>query len=89
MAVVTLTELNQHPSRVARLAESGPVHIHRYGRSYLVLHREDDPVEAMRAAGLIRPPTATGPLEFPDLGLSDDEAEALYADFEASRRLDA
>ena len=88
MPVVTLTELNQHPSRVARLAEPGPVHIHRYGRSYLVLHLEDDPVEAMRAAGLIRPPTAHGDLDLPTLGLSPEEAEALYADFEASRRLD-
>ena len=87
MAVVTLTELNQHPSRVARMAETEPVHIRRYGRDYLVLRREDDPLAAMRAAGLIRSPKTTGtPLgPLPHLDVTAEEGEAIYEEFIESR----
>lgn len=89
MTVVTLTELNQHPSRVARMAETEPVFIRRYGRDYLVLRRDepaDDPLAALRAAGLLRPaknPHPDGPP--PSMNLTAEEAEALYDDFLASR----
>jgi hypothetical protein len=88
MTTVTLTELNQHPFRVARLAESEPVHVHRYGRGSLVLRREDDPVEDMRAAGLIRAPRAHSVATLPSLPLSTAYAAAAYDDFLASRALD-
>ena len=90
MAVVTLTELNQRPSRVARMAEVEPVHIQRYGRDYLVLQRDqtpEDPLAALRAAGLIRPAKRpgipAGPA--PVTSVSPEEGEAIYAEFLASR----
>jgi len=88
MTMVTLTELNQHPSQVARLAETEPVHIRRYGRSYLVLHREDDPLEDLRAAGLIRPPKTRVFEPVDHHVLNHDAAEAAYEDFLSSRSLD-
>lgn len=87
MVTVSLTDLNQRPSHVARLAETEPVHIQKYGRSFLVLQRERDPIEEMRAAGLIRPPKSTlnGPL--PTTDLEPEVGEALYEEFLASRTL--
>ena len=87
MAVVTLTDLNQQPSRIARMAEREPVYITKYGRSHLVLQRVEDPVAEMRAAGLIRPrkraASPVGPA--PDLGIPPEQAEAIYSDFLAAR----
>ena len=86
--MVTLTEFNQRPSFVARLAEREPVRIQRYGRDYLVLHRVIDPIADLRAAGLIRSPKSTAPVSSGGLGLPDDDAERLYSEFEDSRRSD-
>jgi hypothetical protein len=86
MAFATLTELNQRPSHIARLAESEPVHIQKYGRPFLVLQRESDPVEDLRAAGLIRAPIDKFPDTFPNLGVTSDHAEVIYDEFLAERQ---
>jgi len=88
MVVATLTELNRNPSRLAQIAEREPVHILRYGREYLVLHRVADPVEDMRAAGLIRQPKAVDRKRLPSLDIDPEFAEDIYQDFLLSRSLD-
>jgi hypothetical protein len=85
MAIATLTELNQQPSRVARLAETEPVHIQRFGRPYLVLRREHDVVSELRAAGLISSPRASPRSELPSLDISQAQGEKLYYEFENER----
>ena len=90
MATASLTELNRRPSHVTRLAEREDVVIERYGRPYLKISRIDsdlDPLDAMIAAGLVRPATAI-PGHFddlPSLDLAPETAEAAYDDFMAGR----
>lgn len=58
MVTVTLTEFNRQPSRLARLAENGPVVVSRFGEPYLVISRaaqSADHVAVSRARGTLRP----------------------------------
>ena len=90
MAVVTLAEFNQAPSRMAQLAESEPVRIQQDGQDYLILQREEPPeIAAMRAAGLIiGPKNRTRNIGKPPhiSHLTPEEGEKLYEEFLADRR---
>lgn len=59
MTSITLTELNQNPSRATRLADRGEVIVMRRGRpAYRIARIEPagDSLEELVAAGLARPP---------------------------------
>ncbi|WP_454132529.1 type II toxin-antitoxin system Phd/YefM family antitoxin [Microbacterium lacticum] len=92
MKTVSMTEYNQHPSRVARAVEAeGEVVVMRRGRPVLRIVRVDDtsdPVEAMIAAGVLTAPRAEsprsqrplpGPAALTDVGaLLDDDRDGSF-----------
>ncbi len=64
MATITLTELNQNPSRATRLADHGEVIVLRRGHAaYRITKIEDseDPLDELIASGLARPPRSATP----------------------------
>lgn len=64
MATITLTELNQNPSRATRLADHGEVIVMRRGHAaYRITKIEDsrDPLDDLIASGLARPARSTTP----------------------------
>ena len=87
MKTVSMTEFNQNPSRIARLAERDEVIVLRRGRAVLKVTGVDasageDPLDAMIRAGLARPPRArkrrTDP--FPSVRTNADLGTMLDAD---------
>lgn len=61
MKTVSMTEFNQRPSRVARLAADADVIVLRRGKPVLkITHvgqdEPDDPLDALIRSGLVRPP---------------------------------
>lgn len=64
MTSITLTELNQNPSRATRLADRGEVIVMRRGRAaYRITKIESsgDPLDELVATGLARPSRSTAP----------------------------
>lgn len=86
MQTVTLTELNQNPSRVTRLVEfEGEVVVLRRGAAAYRITRvepeSDDPVEALVASGLLAPPRATSrPARHRSVAVDTDLGAALDDD---------
>jgi len=70
------------------MAREEPVVIERYGRPFLVVSRAQevsDPVESMRAAGLIRAAREADNSPLPVLDLDPATAQAIMADLAAAR----
>ncbi|MDN5570826.1 MAG: hypothetical protein L0G22_06165 [Propionibacteriaceae bacterium] len=64
MTSITLTELNQNPSRATRLADHGEVIVMRRGRAAYRITRIEptgDPLDELIAAGLAHPARSTAP----------------------------
>lgn len=86
MKSITLTELNQNPSRATRLADNDEVIVMRRGRAaYRITKIESsgDPLDELVAAGLARPARSTSARSnrsFPTLRTDDDLGAALDAD---------
>jgi hypothetical protein len=83
---ITLTELNQNPSRATRLADHGEVIVMRRGRAaYRITRIESsgDPLDEMVATGLARPACSTAPRSvrrFPTIPTEIDLGAALDAE---------
>ena len=90
MATVTLTEYNQRPSRVARLARHEDVIITDRGQAVLRLSRIGPPSSrraALLASGVItRPARRRGPL--PRSSTPQDVARSVIEEWEAERDRD-
>ncbi len=86
MTSITLTELNQNPSRATRLADHGEVIVMRRGRpAYRItrIESDGDPLDELVAAGLARPPRSRTPRStrrFPTLATTVDLGAALDAE---------
>ena len=89
MRSITLTELNQNPSRATRLADHGEVIVLRRGRAaYRITRIESsgDPLDELVATGLARPPRSVTPRSirrFPTVATETDLGAVL--DSERSR----
>jgi len=83
---ITLTELNQNPSRATRLADHGEVIVMRRGRAAYRITRIEptgDPLDELVAAGLARPARSSAPRstrQFPTLATTVDLGAALDAE---------
>jgi antitoxin (DNA-binding transcriptional repressor) of toxin-antitoxin stability system len=91
MATVTLTEYNQRPSRIARLARHEDVVITDRGQPVLRLSRIDQPPsrrDALIASGVISRPARRriGPL--PRTTTSPEVARSIIEEWEAERELE-
>ena len=67
MTLITLTELNQNPSRATRLADHGEVIVMRRGHAADPITRMEssgDPLDELVATGLARPSRSTAPRSF-------------------------
>ncbi|MCA0295385.1 MAG: hypothetical protein LCH96_08785 [Actinobacteria bacterium] len=86
MTSITLTELNQNPSRATRLADQGEVIVMRRGRAaYRITRIESsgDPLDELVDTGLARPSRSTAPRSarrFPTLPTEIDLGTALDAE---------
>ena len=88
---MTLTEFNRSPSRATKaVAQGEDVVLTRHGGEDMLLtrlHKPLDPIEQGIAEGWITPPKAgPGPIKWPDLNLSPEEAAEAIAWFEDSRK---
>lgn len=86
VASITLTELNQNPSRATRLADHGEVIVMRRGHAaYRITKIESsgDPLDELVATGLARPSRSTAPRSarrFPTIPTGTDLGVALDAE---------
>lgn len=86
MTSITLTELNQNPSRATRLADHGEVIVMRRGHAaYRITKIESsgDPLDELVATGLARPARSTAPRtvrRFRTLSTETDLGAALDAE---------
>lgn len=86
MTSITLTELNQNPSRATRLADHGEVIVMRRGHAaYRITKIESsgDPLDELLATGLARPARSTEPRStrrFPTSATAIDLGAALDAE---------
>ena len=86
MTSLTLTELNQNPSRATRLADQGEVIVMRRGHAaYRITKIESsgDPLDELVATGLARPSRSTAPRSarrFPTIPTEIDLGAAVDAE---------
>lgn len=89
---MTLTEYNRDRAKLARIAEHEDVYIEKHGQPYLVLRRDerlDDPLERMRAQGLVEGPVpGAWDRPIPDFEISIEEAREFIRQWEAERYRD-